>query len=345
MFSKSRIIPANCSRYFDNLTEAISQPTAYIKLAVDSSKSFVFNSEFNSALIMHDKNYCTDNPFQLQYSFDNFVSLRSLLPKELKVIDIGCGQGEFVASLKMIGINATGFDPVLRYPNNYLYKEYFNPDLKRINQLDSVYTFRCVLPHIQNPFDFLNKIFEISPNSLCYIEFQDGDFIADNKIWSQISHDHVNYFNTNSFDLNFNVISKGFFSNNEWGYVLISKEISKKSYASKKFSPELLNLNNSVDDLVKKFVAKCPKSIVIYGGAGKGMLLAWELRKRGLEISIIDENSSYWGKYLDCSGAKIYSPTEYLNTNFSEGIILSNPKHENFFTQKYGQFNLLKIYD
>jgi len=63
-----------------------------------------------------------------------------------------------------------------------------------------------------------------------------------------------------------------------------------------------------------------------------------------LDISIIDENPNFWGKYVEASGVKIYSPIDYLIPNFSN-VIIANPKHENFFTQKYGSFELLNIYE
>lgn len=327
------------------MDDAISQPTSFISLTIDHSKSYVYNHEFNSALIKHDDNYCTDNPFQLEYSFNNFMKLIPLLGEMHEIIDIGCGQGEFVNKLREIKLNAIGFDSVVREPTNFLYREYFEPLVHHFNHSSTILVLRCVLPHIQNPFHFLNKIFEVNPDAKVYIEFQDTDFLTNNKIWSQIHHDHVNYFTVNSFDSHFNIVSKGYFSKGEWAYVLISRKISLKPITSKQISDSLITLNNRVDNIIDNFIEKTSDNIVVYGGSGKGTLIAWELKKRNLDISIIDENPKFWGKYVEASGVKIYSPIEYLNSQLSNSIIMANLKHENYFTQKYGKFELLNIYN
>jgi len=136
-----------------------------------------------------------------------------------------------------------------------------------------------VLPHIQNPFEYLNKVFEVSPDAKLYIEFQDTDYLTDNTIWSQIHHDHVNYFNIDSFDKYYEITSKGYFSNGEWAYVLIGRKVSLKLLSSKEISSSLLTLNCKIENIIENFIIKSPETIVVYGGAGKGMLIAWELKK------------------------------------------------------------------
>ena len=273
------------------------------------------------------------------------MKLIPLLGEIHQIIDIGCGQGEFVKKLREIKLNAIGFDPAVREPTIFLYREYFEPLVHHFDHPSTIFVFRCVLPHIQNPFHFLNKIFELNPDAKVYIEFQDTDFLTDNTIWSQIHHDHVNYFCVDSFDSYFDIVNKGYFSNGEWAFVLISRKVSLKPIISKQISGSLITLNNTIDSIIDNFIEKTPENIVVYGGAGKGMLIAWELKKRNLDISIIDENPKFWGKYVEASGVKIHSPTEYLNSHFSNSIIIANPKHENYFTQKYGKYELLNIYE
>jgi len=272
------------------------------------------------------------------------MKLIPAMGKMHEVIDIGCGQGEFVKKLRKIKVNALGFDPVLRKPTDFLYRQYFDPAVNHFDHPNIIFVFRCVLPHIQNPFDYLNELFEVNPNAKVYIEFQDTDYLTDNTIWSQIHHDHVNYFNIDSFDKYYDITSKGYFSNGEWAYVLISRKVSLKSLFPNEISTSLLTLNDKIENIIENFINKSPETIAVYGGAGKGMLIAWELIKRNLDISIIDENPNFWGKHVEASGVKIYSPIDYLIPNFSN-VIIANPKHENFFTQKYGLFELINIYE
>ena len=88
-----------------------------------------------------------------------------MMGKIHEVVDIGCGQGEFVKKLRKINVNAIGFDPALRKPTDFLYRQYFDPGVNHFDHPNIIFVLRCVLPHIHNPFEYLNKIFEVSPDA------------------------------------------------------------------------------------------------------------------------------------------------------------------------------------
>lgn len=84
---------------------------------------------------------------------------------------------------------------------------------------------RCVLPHIEKPFDFLDSIFELNHEAGVLIEFQRRKWIEENHVWSNISHDHVNIFSEEDFDCKYNVIRSNTFANEEWAYILLTKKV------------------------------------------------------------------------------------------------------------------------
>lgn len=214
-----RNIPANCSRYFDVESEAINQPIGSMDFRTDSTGSFTENCAYREELIRNDQFYCTSNPFHLRNSITNFRQILKLFLGSVKVIEIGCGQGEFLELIAPEVNKIMGFDPVLKESTEQLINSRF--DFRKVPNTQTIFIMRCVLPHINSPFEFLKLLFEEYPNSFVYIEFQDTDYILNNNIWSQISHDHVNYFTTNSFESCFKVIRRGYFEQNEWAYVLL----------------------------------------------------------------------------------------------------------------------------
>ena len=341
-----RNIPANCSRYFNLYSEAISQPLASIDFQADSTNSFAFNTEFDQSLIRHDINYCTTNTFQIHDSINNFTNLESVLDDETEVVDIGCGQGEFLKLIRPNVRKVLGFDPVLRQPNEYLKRQYFDVHLYKPTFRKTLFVMRCVLPHIPDPFEFVDKILDTFPNALFYIEFQDTNYLVKEGIWSQLSHDHVNYFNIESFSNRFSVVKRGFFGGGEWAYVLFGLKIKKVDFTgavNQGLVNKLQALNNKPNEIFcKSRISKNP--YLIYGAAGKGTLIAFEMKIRGLEVLAVDENRKIWGTYLENSGVRVVAP-KYKTLRESCGLVISNPRHRDSFTKKYGECQLIDIYN
>lgn len=332
-----RKVPANCSRYFDKKQDAVNSPIAMINLDLDVSATFVINTMFDESLIAYDLHYCTTNRFQLKNSVRNFEKV--MLNRSVnRVVDIGCGQGEFVKYLRSKKLSAIGFDPVLRQANSYLAKRHFKPSEEELNP-GSIYTMRCVLPHLKNPFAFLEEIIGSDSQAMIYIEFQNLEWIIEGQIWQQISHDHVNYFSIESFDSYFNVISKGVFGNGEWSFVLIDgKAVSHKKILTSNLE-KLIELEEKLPALLEKQIRIAQGPIGIYGAAGKGMLFAYELKKLGVvDVVAYDEESFYWNKFLEASGIQVCNPIEISKLDSFTDLIVMNPNHYAHAVRKYGAF-------
>lgn len=87
---------------------------------------------------------------------------------------------------------------------------------------------RCVLPHIPQPWKFLEEIATHQKSALVLIEFQKLEWILRNKCWYQFCHDHVNQFSVFDFESRYEVLLKGSFANDEWGWVLFSPNSSRR---------------------------------------------------------------------------------------------------------------------
>ena len=320
-------VPSNCSRYFEAREVAISQPRARVELILDQKYKFLRNQFYNPELIKHDKYYCTSNTFHLGESVAVLKIIPDIFFPNTQIIEIGCGQGEYVKELEKLGLLVVGYDPVCKTNKKNLFQTYFDPALHiENNSLQKLFVMRCVLPHIQHPFDFLNEIFSYAPDAKILMEFQRLEWILENAAWHQFSHDHVNYFSMDSFDLEFEVIYKGVFANQEWGWVLITQ--NKNNSANKSiidYSGKILEVM-SVRMLHLKAVSNLRKPIGIYGTAGKGIIFGDAINQTGITgIFGIDENNCYWGKFMEGSGIEILGPQAPLPSDSK--IIVMNPRH------------------
>ena len=176
-------VPANSSRFFSSLEEAKSQPRALVRLSSfvgPGNEGYLFNREFDATKIRYDSSYCTDNQFHEEISWINIKNFLKQLKDDFphfQVIDIGCGQGEIVSKCQEVGINSIGFDPTLRRPSPNLVKQYYTAEALRAHEVyDStarhIFVMRCVLPHIANPLEFINDLFNEFPDCIVYFEFK-----------------------------------------------------------------------------------------------------------------------------------------------------------------------------
>ncbi len=340
-FSDTYTVPANSSRFFESQEESLIQPTGKIRLGWNADDPFLYNTVFDGSLIRYDNSYCTsvvdlDQLTQLPTA-GYFSEVATFLTPESKIVEIGCGQGEFVEALRFEGWDAAGFDPVLRRQSTYLHPSYWKSETGGNADL---FIMRCVLPHISKPWDFLHELAESSPGCLVLIEFQRLEWIIEQRIWYQISHDHVNLFSTRDFLNRYDVVASGNFLNSEWGWVLIDPS----SFVIP--VPQDCTYESGIADLLRfreaflSRAAKEPRPILIWGGAGKGIVLGHAMKAAGaLDLTVVDADPNRWFRYLEVSGLRVISPAN-AQKEFSSGsiVLVCNPNHLQSVKSRFGDY-------
>lgn len=337
--------PANGARFFESRNEALRQPLGTVQFAWNEQDPFLYNEMYEESLICFDENYCTvTNDIHGVASVPTLNYLPGILERHLAlspvIIDIGCGQGEFVKALRGRGLDAIGYDPVLRRAESYLHPQYWNPDERPAD----LYVMRCVLPHISDPWNFLQSITESSPHASVLIEFQRLEWILDKNIWYQIGHGHVNFFSTVDFECRYTVIDQGQFSNGEWAWVLIDPAtfVAARGRECSIITQLQTLLTNRKSMLCK--TAESSEPVAIWGGAGKGIVLGQALQNSSTTVlTAVDAHPNRWGTFLETSGLPVISPEKVLQElPPSTTILVCNPNHlEEISNFVHGRFNLL----
>lgn len=328
------VVPANSSRHFTDQADALNQPTGNLKIDLDADKSFYINSTFDPKLLKHDSSYCTKDDFHMSATVHYFANLVKKEKPKL-IIDIGCGAGEFVDFVRSLGIQAVGFDPVNVRPEEFFVNEYFHPELNMIPDVvdgsEIMFVMRCVLPHIRDPFEYLNCVFNFYPKARVLLEYQNLEWIIKNKIWYQFSHDHVNYFSQNSFMGHFDVRAQGLFANQEWSYCLLEKKrgmVDSNPVDASDLASQILELFHVREKQVHNLIEfNCP--LGIYGAAGKGIVFGFTLQLFGAkDIAAIDVSPERQGKFMEVSGIQIFSPKNFVSKSGAiSRVLVMNPEH------------------
>jgi hypothetical protein len=340
-------VPANASRYFSSPSEAIQQPVANLAIKFHEDNKYFYNHLFDSSLIHYDNFYYTRDNFQIVNSVNIFYKL--IKKFDLKnIVDIGCGQGEFVNRLNDLNINAFGFDPALKTPSSNLRNEYFDPEkIQGMNQ--NTFVMRCVLPHIVNPWEFINQILSRSKKALIYVEFQNLEWILSNKSWNSLSHDHVNLFTLSDFESRYKIVDSGNFSKGEWTFVLFKSGEQNYSKLQRILDSKKVNKFNELFEYRKmqlNLLVNLKKEVLIYGAAGKGIVFSHAYKSHGGGgLFCIDSDIGRQGKYLECSGVEVISPNFALE-NFDPKTlkIVMNQNHtqsvKEIFANKSSVFSI-----
>ena len=192
------------------------------------------------------------------------------LPKPLngqKLLDVGCGNGDFLINAKEMGWDASGLEPdvaavsVARDRGLNIYKGTIN-DLEDISNYYDAVTISHVIEHVHQPREFLSSIYKILKyNGLIYIDTPNiQSFGAKNfgKNWRGIeSPRHLTLFNPNS--LKSLLLSSGFHNiqfirrtDVQHGMFLSSKKISDLFTQKQTKNLSSLNFDNIFNYIATK---------------------------------------------------------------------------------------------
>ena len=164
-------VPILMNRLYATHDQARSAPPGDVQLGRCASCGFTWNRAFRPDLITYDGDY--ENEQSLSQVFmdhlDNRVADVLGAAQNLKYLEVGCGQGSFLARVaKAAGdrlIAAEGFDPAWRGAEGdgpfgaRIHKRYFTRESAALLAAPpNVVATRHTIEHVPDPLDFLRAI-------------------------------------------------------------------------------------------------------------------------------------------------------------------------------------------
>lgn len=353
-------VPVYCNVLWPRRDEALRAACAPMSLKYCALCGHVFNASYDAALTDYSPAYDSSLHFSPRFNrYAEELALRLVDRYALrgkKVVEIGCGKGDFLVLLCESGNNrGWGFDrsfdpervdPARRQRIDFAQESYTAEQAARLRP-DFV-CFRHVLEHVADPRSFLGELrrgFADRTDAVLYCEVPNALFtLKDMGIWDLI-YEHSAYFTLSSLmraamSSGFDVLAMG----ETFGGQFIFVEMQPGTGRALAAIPEA-HQPEEVSRYAGRFAERYRDNVeawrgrlrdlrqaggtaVIWGGGSKGVTFLNVLgADSGIEY-VVDLNPHKHGKYVAGTGQRVVPP-EFLRELRPTGVIVMNPIYEN----------------
>jgi SAM-dependent methyltransferase len=332
-------------------------PRADLSLAFCEACGFIFNSAFDESLLEYSERYDPTQAFSETFNRWHRQLAESLVERyELRgkrIIEIGCGKGEFLTMLCELGANSgVGFDPAVDPARTRA------PEAGEVEFIQDFYSeqyanhegdFVCckmTLEHIAPTGDFVGAVRRAvgdDPQTVVFFQVPDVIRILKEQAFWDIYYEHCNYFSAGSLARLFR--RSGFSvdavaQDYDDQYLMIDCHPSKGSQAASPLDGE--EEVGELEKLVSEFSGRLPhlldswrgrvrryredgKRVVIWGAGSKGVsfLTTLDLGEDAVEFAV-DINPHRRGLFMATTGQEIIGP-EQLRQHEPDVVIVMNP--------------------
>ena len=258
--------------------------------------------------------------------FKEFVKKYSL--KNKKVIEIGCGKGEFVSLMRDAGTNAYGIEyspesvEECRKSGLNVTKHYIEDSEERLpNSPYDCFFIMNFFEHLPDPNSVLGALHNsLSDDGLGLIEVPNFDMIIRNNLFSEFISDHLFYFSKDTLRL---TLERNGFEIVEceevWHDYIISAVVRKRKRTSlKTFQDQQVKIKNEIHKFIDNYG---DKKIAVYG-AGHQALAIMSLTNMGNRVKyVVDDAPFKQNKYTPATHVPIV-PESMLKEDPVDAIIV-----------------------
>ncbi|MEQ8187128.1 MAG: methyltransferase domain-containing protein [Candidatus Eremiobacterota bacterium] len=243
-----------------------------------------------------------------------------------KIVEIGCGHGEYLSLMKETGVDAYGIEyseEAVKYciKNGLMVSKGFIDDSNyRLDYapFDAFFILNF-LEHLPEPNSTLRGIYNnLSDGATGLVEVPNFDMILRKKLFSEFICDHLFYFTMET--LNTTLCLNGFEviqCNEEWYDYIISATVRKRS---KTFLSDFDKHQKKLKEHIEEYIRPFDK--VAVWGAGHQALAVISLTELAGKIKyVIDSAPFKQGKYTPATHIPIVPP-ELLNSDPVDAIIV-----------------------
>ncbi len=363
VFYEIQNLPVHSVLLMPTREAALSYPQGDIVLGFCQTCGFISNLAFDPGKHEYSSEYEATQGFSPTFNaFHRRLAMYLIERYDLRgkdIIEIGCGQGEFLTLLCELGDNrGVGFDPVYDDRRNEgeaddritFIKDFYSE--KYASYRGDFVCCKMTLEHIQSTADFVSTIRRSigdRANTIVFFQVPDVTRILRELAFWDIYYEHCSYFSVGSLAHLFQRC--GFDVDDVWKdygdqYLMIeARPGSGKSAFSLAQEDGLEEMARDVAD----FSAGCARKLeawkrdlqhigrngqraVLWGGGSKAVAFLTTLGVRDEIEYVVDINPHKWGTYIAGTGQEIVAPA-FLPEYKPDVVIVMNPIYRNEIQQ------------
>lgn len=354
-FYKVANVPVNSCVLMRSPEEAVAYPRGDIDMCFCGQCGFIFNRAFDQQLIEYSERYEETQGFSETFNaFHKSLAERLIDRYDLhgkKVIEIGCGKGEFLTMLCELGKNeGTGFDPSYVADRSRAAKSdlaSFVTDFYSETYGDREADFICCkmtlehIPAVENFISMVRRAAEQNPDAVVFFQVPDVTLILEQFGFWDMYYEHCSYFTSDSLRTLFERC--GFDVKDVWidygdQYLMIEAVQSPNTSALPKTGGEGIQaLAGKVEKYADAVAAQHAvwrkrlsdwavenQKVVLWGSGSKAVSFLTTLGITSELQYVVDINPHRQGMFMPGTGHAIVSP-DFLANYKPDRVVIMNP--------------------
>lgn len=261
-----------------------------------------------------------------QRQFSEFVQKYSL--KDKKIIEVGCGRGEFLEVMQRCEVDAYGIefssDAVehCKKADLNVSKGFIENENERLadGPFDAFFILNF-LEHVPNVTGLLHGVASnLSEGGVGLIEVPNFNMILKKNLFSEFIGDHLFYFTKESLEVTLRQNGFEILECSEvWHDYIISAVVRKRK---KTELSHFYNYQEKLKSEISEYIAKFDKNRVAIWGAGHQAFAVISLTELGDKIKYVVDSAPFkQGKYTPATHIPIVAP-DHLNTDPIDAVIV-----------------------
>jgi SAM-dependent methyltransferase len=357
LFYEVRAVPVNSVLLLPSREQAAGLPSGVIRLGFCNNCGFIYNTAFEPRLVEYSDG-CEESQGYSPYfkAWHEALAQRLIESYSLRhkrVLEIGCGKGEFLALLCHLGDNdGIGFDPAFK-PGRFaveiaervkFIKDFYNKQNSDLNA--DFICCKMTLEHIADCGDFIQLVRSSlvnSPETPVFFQVPDVVNVLRKRAFWDVYYEHCSYFTIGTLARLFRRVGFEVLDlRREYGEQYITIE-ARPGYGANTVLPSEFDLED-LRTLVTEFAERIPVYIeewkrrlveyrgrglktVVWGGGSKGVAFLSSMNLPGAVAHVVDINPHMHGHFTAGTAVPIIGPSA-LRDHPPDVVIIMNPVYQ-----------------